>query len=392
MKKYISNPTLLYTALLGLSCSTMSYADAINVHVLSATVKDQTIPNAEVILQKNGERSASSSSNSEGRASVGSNNGDGSDNLLIIKKSGYSTLVAKCPCDGMTYALSPVLKDLNSMRIVLNWGQNPSDLDSHLSYKNQHIYWDSKGGLQANLDVDDTNSYGPETVTIDKRLDGQYYVYSVHDFSDRSEPNTKNLSNSQAKVMVYAGQSLIRSYYVPTDATGNLWTVFRISPEGEIQDINRLSGTTVNASQIGSSVANYQNQSTRVNIVPVSANAQARAKSLNLSADKAYKNNQFEQASMLYQQSIDYNPNVGQTYSNLAVSYQKLNRSSEALWANQKAIALATNDNTKAYSHYNIGRIYENDQDFNQAKHHYQLANQYKPSPAYDEAIQRVNR
>lgn len=158
------------------------------------------------------------------------------------------------------------------------------------------------------------------------------------------------------------------------------------------QDINRLSGTTVNASQIGSSVANYQNQSTRVNIVPVSANAQARAKSLNLSADKAYKNNQFEQASMLYQQSIDYNPNVGQTYSNLAVSYQKLNRSSEALWANQKAIALATNDNTKAYSHYNIGRIYENDQDFNQAKHHYQLANQYKPSPAYDEAIQRVNR
>ena len=387
MKKH-----LLYSSILALTIPMLSHADAINVHVLSATIKDQNIANAEVILQKNGERSASSSSNSNGRATVNANTTDNADNLLIIKKSGYSTLVAKCPCDGMTYALSPVLKDLNSMRIVLNWGKNPSDLDSHLSYKNQHIYWDRKQGLEANLDVDDVDSYGPETVTIDRRLEGQYYVYSVHDFSDRGQPNTTNLSNSQAKVMVYTGESLIRSYYVPTGQTGNLWTVFRISPEGEIQDINRMSGTTVNASQVGSSVSNYQSQSTRVNIVPVSAAAQARAKTLNLNADKAYKNNQFEQASMLYQQSIDYNPNAGQTYSNLAVTYQKLNRSSEALWANQKAIALASNDNTRAYSHYNMGKIYENNQDFAQAKQHYQLANQYKPSPTYDEAIQRVSR
>ena len=382
---------LLYSSILGLLIPSISYAENIDVHVLSATVKDQNIANAEVILQKNGERSESSTTQSNGRATVQANSTDGADNLLIIKKSGYSTLVAKCPCDGMTYALSPVLKDLDSMRSVLNWGKNPLDLDSHLSYKNQHIYWDNKQGLAANLDVDDVDSYGPETVTIDKKLDGQYYVYSVHDFSDRTQPNTNNLSNSQAKVMVYAGESLIRSYYVPTAKTGNLWTVFRISPEGEIQDINRISGTTVGASQIGSSVSNYQNQSTRVNIVPVSADAQNRAKALNLKADKAYKANLFEQAAMLYQQSIDYNPNVGQTYSNLAVSYQKLNRSSEALWANQKAIALASNNNTKAYSHYNIGKIYENNQDYAQAKQHYQLANQYKPSPSYDEAIQRVS-
>ncbi|MEG2446171.1 MAG: hypothetical protein RSB22_09015, partial [Acinetobacter sp.] len=363
-----------------------------NIHVLSATVKDQNIANAQVILQKNGEQSASTSTNADGRATVNSSSANGADNLLIIKKSGYSTLVAKCPCDGMTYALSPVLKNLNSMRIVLNWGQSPLDLDSHLSYKNQHVYWDNKQGQDANLDVDDTDSYGPETVTIDKRLDGQYYVYSVHDYSDRAKPNTANLSNSQAKVMVYAGESLIRSYYIPTGLTGNLWTVFRISPEGEIQDINRISGTTIGASQVGSTVSSYQSQATQLHYVPVSANAQARAKALNLKADKAYKNNQFEQAALIYQQSIDYNPNVGQTYSNLAVAYQKLNRSSEALWANQKAIALASNDNTKAYSHYNIGKIYENNQDYAQAKQHYQLANQYKPSATYDEAIQRVSR
>lgn len=377
---------------LSLSISSLSFAAPLDIHVLSATIKDQNIANAEVILQKNGERSASNTTNAQGRTTVESNANDSAENLLIIKKAGYSTLVAKCPCDGMTYALSPVLKNLNSMRIVLNWGKNPSDLDSHLSYKNQHIYWDKKQGLSANLDVDDTDSYGPETVTIEKRLENQYYVYSVHDFSDRESPDTRNLANSQAKVMVYAGESLIRSYYVPTGKAGNLWTVFRISPEGEIQDINQISGTRAGADRIGSTVSTYQNQATRVNQVAVSASDQARAKTLNLKADQAYKNNQFEQAAILYQQSIDYNPNVGQTYSNLAVSYQKLNRSSEALWANQKAIALATNNNTKAYSYYNIGRIYENNQDYAEALRHYQQANQFKPSPAYDEAIRRVTR
>lgn len=377
---------------LSLSISSLSFAVPLDIHVLSATIKDQNIANAEVILQKNGERSASNTTNAQGRTTVESNANDSAENLLIIKKAGYSTLVAKCPCDGMTYALSPVLKNLNSMRIVLNWGKNPSDLDSHLSYKNQHIYWDKKQGLSANLDVDDTDSYGPETVTIEKRLENQYYVYSVHDFSDRESPDTRNLANSQAKVMVYAGESLIRSYYVPTGKAGNLWTVFRISPEGEIQDINQISGTRAGADRIGSTVSTYQNQATRVNQVAVSASDQARAKTLNLKADQAYKNNQFEQAAILYQQSTDYNPNVGQTYSNLAVSYQKLNRSSEALWANQKAIALATNNNTKAYSYYNIGRIYENNQDYAEALRHYQQANQFKPSPAYDEAIRRVTR
>ena len=387
MKKIIYLSSVLTVAMASLNC-----AAALDIHVLSATVKDQNIANADVILQKNGERSAANSTNVQGRTTIETQLADTAENLLIIKKNGYSTLVAKCPCDGMTYALSPVLKDLNSMRIVLNWGKNPLDLDSHLSYKNQHIYWDSKQGTDANLDVDDVDSYGPETITIEKRLDNQYYVYSVHDYSDRDNPDTSNLANSQAKVMVYAGESLIRSYYVPTAKTGNLWTVFRISPEGEIQDINQISGTQAGASRIGSTVSNYQNQATAVNLVTVSTADQTRAKALNLKADQAYQKNQFEQAALLYQQSIDYNPNVGQTYSNLALSYQKLNRSAEALWANQKAIALASNNNTKAYSYYNMGRIYENNHDYAAALMHYQQAKQFKANPSYDEAIRRVSR
>lgn len=381
--------TILFLSILSLS--KLSYALPINIQVLSATIKDQSINNAEVILQKNGETSSSTHTNIQGKASIESG-ADNQDSLLIIKKEGYSTLVAKCPCDGLTYALSPVQTKLGSMRIVLTWGENPLDLDSHLNYANQHIYWSNKEGRQANLDVDDRDSYGPETITIDQRLSDQYYVYSVHDFSNRDEPDSNRLAHSQAKVMVYTGESLIRSYEVPTNKIGNLWAVFRISPTGEIQDINQISRVRVNAENIGSSVSNYQQEATSIAIVPVSAGNQARAKAINLKADVLYKNGSYERAAMLYQQSIDLNPNVGQTYSNLAVTYQKLGRSSEALWANRKALALASNDNVRAYSNYNIGRIYENNGEYERALEFYRLANRFKSSGTYLEAIRRMEQ
>jgi len=78
--------------------------------------------------------------------------------------------------EGMTFSLSPVLDD-NEYRVVLTWGDIPNDLDSHLFYYNEydqelfHVYWASaigyyNGEIVASLDVDDTSSYGPETVTI----------------------------------------------------------------------------------------------------------------------------------------------------------------------------------------------------------------------------------
>lgn len=70
----------------------------------------------------------------------------------------------------MTYAISPVMTNLDGMRVVLSWGEKPFDLDSHLIFPGGHIYFDSKEGTDANLDVDDTDSYGPETVTISKSI------------------------------------------------------------------------------------------------------------------------------------------------------------------------------------------------------------------------------
>lgn len=368
-------------------------ADA-RVQVLSATIKDQKISGASIILQKNGEQSVSAVTDAQGQANFDAGLLGDSASLIIIKKDGYSNLVAKCPCAGLTYALSPVMQNLDGLRVVLTWGDTPKDLDSHIAYPGSHIYWRSRRGADANLDVDDTNGFGPETVTLERKHQGETYVYAVHDYSDRNNPGTTALSESQAKVFVYVGESLVRTYYVPQHQAGNLWTVFRISGEGEFQDINTMRGVKVDAEDVLgtlSDVSNEQNHVVAANQAPVDT---ARARTLNQAGEKAYHAGQLEDAIALYGQAIEQDPNYGQAYSNLGLAYQKAGRKAEAIWANRKAIALAsgaTAATVRASSYYNIGRMYEDAGQSASALENYRAAKREKANPVYDNAIERVS-
>ena len=171
---------LATTTLLMSTALAAQAANPVNLQILSATVKDQKIAGANVILQRNGEQAVSAVTDAQGQATLNANFADDASSLLIIKKPGFSNLVVKCPCAGMTYAISPVMRNLDGMRIVLNWGASPSDLDSHLVYPGNHVYFSQKEGTDANLDVDDTDSYGPETITIERKHSGERYVYAVH--------------------------------------------------------------------------------------------------------------------------------------------------------------------------------------------------------------------
>lgn len=197
MKKIVLPVAL---ALLGMNAG--AYAADVSIDILSATVKDKRIEGASVTLQRNGAQSVSGITNTSGSISLGTSFADNKDALLIVKKEGYSNLVVKCPCAGMTYAISPVMTNLDGMRVVLSWGEKPFDLDSHLIFPGGHIYFDSKEGTDANLDVDDTDSYGPETVTISKKHFGESYIYAVQDYSNKGLPNSNYLSASKAKVFV----------------------------------------------------------------------------------------------------------------------------------------------------------------------------------------------
>lgn len=354
------------------------------IQVLSAVVKDKKISGAEVLLQKNGAQTVVGRTDANGVVTLNPSFADDNNAVVIIKKEGYSTLVAKCPCQGLTYAISPVMKNLDGIRVVLTWGKYPYDLDSHLWYSNQHVYFDNKIGNKANLDVDDVDSYGPETITIEEKKFGTEYFYGVHDFSNKELSNSYQLSESGATVFVYIGQSLVKTYYVPKDKVGNLWTVFKITKEGEIEDINSFG----NANNNDASLIKYSLVNAAGSLVIVNKKEALR---LNNLGTVEYDKKNYSKAIEYYTSAIDIYPEFAQAYGNLGLTYKKNGQSAEALWANRKAIALANGPTTRAGAYYNIGRIYEEKGEFAKAKEQYELAKNQVGRAVYEEAIQRMN-
>ncbi|HAJ1625723.1 TPA: tetratricopeptide repeat protein [Escherichia coli] len=393
MKKIVLPVAL---ALLGMNAG--AYAADVSIDILSATVKDKRIEGASVTLQRNGAQSVSGITNTSGSISLGTSFADNKDALLIVKKEGYSNLVVKCPCAGMTYAISPVMTNLDGMRVVLSWGEKPFDLDSYLIFPGGHIYFDSKEGTDANLDVDDTDSYGPETVTISKKHFGESYIYAVQDYSNKGLPNSNYLSASKAKVFVYVGSSLVRSYSVPAGKRGNIWTVFKLNPNGEFEDINSVTsanfnGTTLDVRDLATVIMPATDSSAPASPAMQNSGDTQLARKYNREGEAVYKTGQLEQAIQLFQQATELDGNYGQAFSNLGLAYQKNGNIAEAIWANRKAISLASGVNaatTRANSYYNIAKIYETSGQNAEALQHYQLAYTEKNKPSYEEAIARV--
>ncbi len=138
------------------------------------------------------------------------------------------------------------------IRIILTWGVDPIDLDSHCTKYEEggnggqspfpnpeaeelafHIYWNnrSEAGVPVELDVDDVSSFGPETITI-RKVDGAFepgtYRYSVHHYDGSS-----NIPESGASVKVYQGDTVMGTYNPPSAGDANpgdnwAWRVFDI--------------------------------------------------------------------------------------------------------------------------------------------------------------------
>ena len=167
-------------------------------------------------------------------------------------------------CTSKDGSITPVL-DENEYRIVLTWGETPRDLDSHLSGpRNEdgdrfHVYYSNKSATAstedgnvtvAKLDHDDTSSYGPETITLIKLSNDSVYHYAVHDFTNRSSSESKELSMSGAKIVVYHGNSVIATFNVPINKVGTVWNVFDIQgnqliPVNTMENISNSSQVTM---------------------------------------------------------------------------------------------------------------------------------------------------
>ncbi len=150
--------------------------------------------------------------------------------------------------------------------VILEWGENPRDLDSHVSGDNPdgsgrfHMYYANKRivtpefdsgsfnveepcsseGVVTSLDLDDVTSYGPETTTICRGYGGIFKFYIRH-YSGSS-----TIAASPTTVTVTTMSGITQTWTAPADSNnieqGNVWHVFNVDEFGNITPINSYLG------------------------------------------------------------------------------------------------------------------------------------------------------
>lgn len=146
----------------------------------------------------------------------------------------------------------------SGIAVTLAWGSSPRDLDLHMSGPDGsggrfHIAFYALNPVDhGSLDLDDTSSFGPETITVtsinDAYVAGDYQVW-IHNFSGEADFDT-----SGGIVTLYAGGTQFAQFQVD-DATGtasdDIWRVveFSIDAEGTVTETNELQSFTAGTAQ-----------------------------------------------------------------------------------------------------------------------------------------------
>lgn len=155
----------------------------------------------------------------------------------------------------------------NEVRVVLTWGERPFDLDSHLvgptpNGTTFHTWYGGRtysvsGAVYDDLDHDDVTSYGPETTTIRRLVDGTYRFY-VHNYS-----GAPSMQTSGAHIEVFVGSTTVPAKIYNIDAgtgTERYWTVFELNVlNGSIDsftDINHLYANENDAQRLENALHN----------------------------------------------------------------------------------------------------------------------------------------
>ena len=126
------------------------------------------------------------------------------------------------------------------VRIVLTWGENPQDLDSFLSVPGgSQISWRGKGSLVsapfAQLDVDDVDGFGPETITISQLSSGTY-AFAVQLLG--------TVVPEETTVRVYDSGGLLGEF-VPPAGSDSWWRVFTLDGDtGLVTAVNTINSTS----------------------------------------------------------------------------------------------------------------------------------------------------
>ena len=101
--------------------------------------------------------------------------------------------------------MTPALSE-GKVRFVLQWNDEPMDLDLHLKGPDFHIsYRNMKDAPnRAKLDRDELEGYGPETITLDRILSDANYSVWVDNYSGDGK------FQGSERVYVYSGEQLLK--------------------------------------------------------------------------------------------------------------------------------------------------------------------------------------
>ncbi|MEX1005542.1 MAG: carboxypeptidase-like regulatory domain-containing protein [Acidimicrobiia bacterium] len=186
--------------------------------------------------------------------------------------SGYFTATTSVAViDGATVnkviALSPITT--SDITAVLSWGAVPADLDLHASGPDgsggrfHAAYFDKTPVGHVELDVDDTSSFGPETMSFKIHpVDGTFvagtYRVWVHDYTNRTSGSIPQWDDSAASVLLNGLSGQIAEYLVDAAVAAKggvivdedkLWRVvqFDLDTAGTVSNIvvfqNFVNGT-----------------------------------------------------------------------------------------------------------------------------------------------------
>ena len=181
----------------------------------------------------NGWREAENSNTSSTLAAISQPAGE---YKIVVSKDGYNDAEKICNIQANAtsqceISMIPIAHLASGdVSAVLTWAENPDDLDSHLvkydadGNKLYHIYFGHQTDVDANLDVDDVSSYGPETITINNVDENSRYVYAIYHFS-----GTGSITTTSAAQVTLQTNGVNTTYYAPTSGEGQWWKVFEIN-------------------------------------------------------------------------------------------------------------------------------------------------------------------
>lgn len=151
-----------------------------------------------------------------------------------VLKTGDNSIVAGVQTtDGQIFPSTPITVKSNALNNTyharITWDKDGTDVDLHFSwsggsecfYSNKTPTWGS-AATSPRLDVDDTNGFGPENITIGGLPGSGTYAIRVHYYSDHSKgPTTVNASIYKDGVSIFSNSR--------TMSNGENWTLYQFT-------------------------------------------------------------------------------------------------------------------------------------------------------------------